>query len=174
MIVKLYLSCEIVGKENSRAQLASAKANGKLSAGYVWGYRSFDPRRTVQESVELATECGVDSPLLFLDCETYNPTGKKVEDPGPDVAWLEAAFDEYAKLGKRPAMYSGLWWLTGYLRDLAVTRGVLKWLEQYNGIPDLASVDLVDGIDRAEVCGHQFLDKPIDQSIFDGRVLRLG
>jgi hypothetical protein len=165
VVVKLYLSCERISKDHSRAQLASAKAAGKQTAGYVWGYSDFDPRQTVREAADLVLECRVNSPLIFLDCESYEG------DPGPDAYWLDRAFGEYVRLGYPPAMYSAAWWLNADLRRLSAVRGVLKWLADYNGIADLASVSLPPGIERAEICGHQFLADPVDRSVFDSRVL---
>lgn len=168
MIVKLYLPWERIGKDYTRSQVASAKANGCKAGGYVWCYRSEDPRKTVMEAVALADECKLDSPVIWLDCETYE-VGGKVVDPGPDVAWLGAACDELRQRGRQPAIYTGAWYWNAYLPKCKAFADALLWVAQYDHIETLESVKLFGGWARAT--GKQYSADGIDLDVFDPLVL---
>ena len=54
----------------------------------------------------LAKQAGLHPPpVLWIDCETYTPDGKTVEDPGPNEAWL---LDAQAWTGLQCELLSGI------------------------------------------------------------------
>lgn len=166
VVVRLYLPGERPPPEHSIAQIESARANQCSVGGYCWCYRSFDPANTVRQALLLAEIAGVALPILWLDCETYNPTGHSVEDPGPDAAWLRAAIAECRRLGMRPGIYSAMWWVKEYLGELSQFGKLPTWIADYNNIPTLDGVEPLPGSSRAMVYGHQFSADTIDLSVF--------
>lgn len=170
VIVKLYLPWENIPQSYSRAQIASARAAGCSVGGYVWCYRSADPAQTVNAALDLAGSVGMGLDVLWLDCETYEEGGRVIDD-GPDANWLEGAFAACRARGIQPGVYSGAWWLPGYLGDLSVLAGIPLWLAEYNGIADLDSVDLMRPLQREQLYGHQYAADGIDLDVFDARAV---
>lgn len=167
VIVRLYIPGERPSPEHSVAQIESTRANNASIGGYCWCYLSFDPVATVRQALLLAELAGVKLPILWLDCETYNPTGNNVEDPGPNAAWLRAAIAECRRLGVRPGIYTALWWVQSYLSDdFGEFADIPTWLAKYNHIETLESVEPLPGSSRAMVYGHQFSADSVDLSVF--------
>lgn len=165
VVVKLYLPWEIIPQSYSKAQIASARANGCPVGGYVWCYHDADPVATVNSALDLAEEAELKLSILWLDCETYE-IGGVVADPGPDVGWLQAAFAACQFRGVQPGVYSGNWWLTDYLKDPDILAGIPLWLAEYNDVPDLESVHLLSGLVAEQLCGHQYSAQEIDLDVF--------
>lgn len=174
VVVRLYIPGERPPPEHSVAQIESARANGCTVGGYVWCYRSFDPVDTVRQGLLLAEIAGVKLPILWLDCETYNPTGNNVEDPGPDAAWLKAAIAECRHLGVRAGVYTARWWVRLALGDdFSEFSDVPTWLAEYNHVATLESVKPLPGSSRAMVWGHQFSADSVDLSVFRAEATEL-
>jgi hypothetical protein len=168
VIVKLYLPVESIPQEHTRAQIRSARAAGCSVGGYVWCYRDEDPRKTVRDAVALARSCGVELPVLWLDCETYTVNGE-VRDPGPDAPWLRAAVDECRALGVRPGIYTGGWWWREYMNNSRAFADLPLWTAEYDGNTNIDDVTLFGGWTRAS--GKQWATKlpgggELDRNVF--------
>lgn len=163
VVVRLYLPWEKPAQEHTRAQVESARALGKSVGGYVWAYAAADPLETVTEGLRLARSCGLEVPVLWIDCETYTEDGNVV-DRGPDAAWLRAAVGECVGRGVRPGIYTGAWWWRAYMGDTTEFGEVPLWAAVYNWVADLASVKLFGG--WREVVGHQYSANGIDLDVF--------
>jgi hypothetical protein len=97
------------------AQAASAQAAGVSVGMYAWAFLGYSPVKTVNDSVALfKNAAGHDPPVVWLDCEIYSSPGQPDFDPGPDPAWLTAAFARCDELGLRAGVYTGQWWLDQY------------------------------------------------------------
>lgn len=158
--MRLYLPIEGTDKQqHSLAQIDSAKANGATLGGYVWAYGDVDPLSTVDDALHLAGSNL--PPVLWFDVEQsiYTP---------PTLEWLNMAGRHCDSLGQRKGIYSSAeQWKALY--GAAVLEGDwLGWAAGYNGVPDLN----VPGFGGCEIVGHQFADKPVDQSVFAESVTR--
>jgi hypothetical protein len=166
VVVKLYLPVESIPQSWSLDQIDSARAHGCSVGGYVWCYRSEDPTATVNSAIDLAVSAGVDLPILWLDCETYTVKGV-VKDTGPDTAWLRQAVAACVNRGVRAGVYSGSWWIEGWLKNYAEFTGLPLWSAQYNHVDDLDSVIMPLGWPRESLAGHQYASDVVDLSVFD-------
>lgn len=160
VVVKLYQTVESIGgrttgAEHSRAQIASARANGCTVGGYCWGYASRDPAESVWDAVGLARSCGVELPALWLDIEPY-PSDNSL----PNAAWIAAALAECDALGVRGGIYSGryVWDRLGHPQF----PGVPLWTAHYNNRADLE----VPSYGAMQLVGHQYTSDPCDRNVF--------
>lgn len=156
IIVKLYQAIESVSQDHSREQLLSALANGCSVGGYVWGYANTDPRATVQDVVGLAQSVGVALPVLWLDIETY------MGFSGPDPCWIREAVEECRCLGIRPGIYTARWYWDQYMIGVTAFSDLPLWLAEYDDDPDIESVVLFGGWQRA--AAKQWSNTPVDQN----------
>jgi hypothetical protein len=165
VITKLYLPEESIPQAHTRAQLDSAQAAGCTVGGYVWCYRSLDPAKTVRDAVGLARSCGVELPVLWLDCETYEGS---TFDPGPDAAWLRAAVAQAERLGVRPGIYTGHWWVRDHFPGGAAAFADFNqlplWLADYDGLPALNFRRPFSGFTRLH--GKQYSADGLDLNVF--------
>lgn len=160
VVVKLYQTVERIGNrtvaaDHSRAQIASALANGCSVGGYIWGYAERDPVQSVRDGMQLSRSCGVELPILWLDIEPY-PSDNSV----PGAAWIRAALAECAAQGGRGGIYSGryVWDRLGHPQF----PGVPLWTADYNNRADLD----VPGYGEMRVVGHQYTSTPVDRNVF--------
>lgn len=167
VIVRAYLPWERISQEHTRAQVASAIANGCSVDLYCWAYSSNTPEGTVIEALKVAESCELGLLRLWFDCETYTANGVVV-DRGPTAEWIQKARLECGANGIEFCVYTGVWWLRDYLPNYAeVLQGVPLWLAEYNHTPDLDSVALLEDIDRSMLVGHQYSADGIDLSVFN-------
>jgi hypothetical protein len=159
VVVRMYLPEESPPPEHSIAQVESARANGCSVGAYVWAYRSSDPRKTVRDGLALARRCGLEPPVLWIDCENYLD-----QDPGPDVAWLREAADECRSAGVRPGIYTGGWWWRDKMGNTTEFADLPLWAAEYAEPRDPASCTLFGGWTRA--FGKQWTENPIDRDVF--------
>ena len=168
VVVRMYLQKEAPPQQNSIDQVNSARAAGCSVGAYVWAYRSLDARESIRDAVNLAKQCGMDPPpVLWIDCETYAPDGKHVEDPGPDEAWLLDAVDECKSLGVRPGVYTGAWWWNAVIYMNASTKftNLPLWSCQPDLVADLSSASAYSG--WKSVMGKQWDTRKLDFDVFD-------
>ena len=167
VVVKLYLPEEIdEGVECARQQIASARAAGCTVSGYIWCYRSSDPRESVRNGIALARSAGLELPMLWLDCETYQDANEF--DPGPDAAWLRAAIDECRRQGVRPGIYTGFWWVRDHFPGgeaaFAEFKDVPLWLADYDNVAELNFNRPFAGLTALH--GKQYSADGIDLDVF--------
>ncbi len=169
LIVKSYQRAEGSLAHTTRAHVANARAAGVWCLGYVWLYRSVDPRESVRTSLELFRSTGENPKIWFLDCETYQASDGSRFDPGPNVDQIMAAADQCRAMGVAPAIYTGAWWINGHLQgDKSKLSGMPAWLADYSKPPNLdwpAPIGL-------KLIGHQYTSTPVDWSLFDLAALK--
>lgn len=163
VVVRLYQPPEHPPQDHSLAQIESARANGCTVGGYLWLYRDLDPKRQVFDAVSLAQRAGVALPVLWLDIEPYT------DGSLPSVYQIHQAVDEARRLGMRPGIYTGAW-VWPRLGNPTAFADLPLWAAEYNHTPDLESVRLFGGWERAS--GHQYSDDPVDQNVFAAEVIR--
>jgi hypothetical protein len=153
-------------QEHSRLQVVSAVANGcSVTTPYYWQYRGAAAEQQVDESLELATRCGIGVKILFADIEKYTdgsiPTAQQVYD----------GLNRCAANGIRGGIYTGYYiW-----RDLlggATFEGVPLWFADYDHIPDF-NVEAFGGM---VLVGKQYSDQApdgtsLDCDVFDASVI---
>jgi hypothetical protein len=159
VIVRMYLPEENPPQEHSIAQVESARENGCSVGAYVWAYRSSDARQTIRDGLALARRCGLEPPVLWIDCETYLDV-----DPGPDATWLREAVDECRRAGVQPGIYTGGWWWRDKLGNSTEFADLPLWAAEYCEPRDPASCTLFGGWTRA--AGKQWTENPVDRSTF--------
>ena len=154
VIVKLYHSAEQPSPDISRAQIASALANGCTVGGYVWPYKGLDARLAVREAIAVARSAGLKLPILWIDYEPYETSQNK-----PTWEEMAAAVDECYLFGVQPGIYSGAWcWDLG---DVFVALPL--WAAQYDN-DDIEDFTQFGGW---QVCGgKQYTSDPVDLSVF--------
>lgn len=164
VIVKAYLPEESISQDHTRAQIASARANGASVGCYVWLYPDLSPVKTVDDALGLAESSGVRLKVLWLDLETYQ--GR----PGPGVAWIKAAAARCAERGVIAGLYCAMWYFRGYLPDYGALTSMPLWLAQYSGGPILGDVTIPEGWDPDMLWGKQYsAENGIDLDVFDLR-----
>lgn len=141
----------------SRAQVASCVANSvTVSTPYYWQYASAPPDRQVNESLELAGECGITVKIHWVDIEKYTdgsiPSAQQVYD-GLNVC---------AQLGVRGGIYTG-YYIWRDLLQSATFAGVPLWFASYDHIP-LFNVEPFGGM---VLVAKQYDDKAPDGSSLD-------
>lgn len=178
-IVRHYLTFERAGlRDLSRRQIRNVLAGGMRVGPYAWGYRSSDPIRTINETLELAAAEYGTPPVLWLDCETYTDGAGNVVDPGPDRAWLWSFVNECTRIGQPAGLYTGAWWWLKYLQNSTEFWQVYLWYSNYGqnlGTLQGATLDAWDaegfgGWNREYVVGKQFTSKWLGMSL-DANVL---
>jgi hypothetical protein len=163
VIVKGYLEIESPPQDVTRAQVASARANGCSVGMYVWCYRSASPYTTIDDIVALCASVELALPLLWLDCETYENT-----DPGPDADWLAKAV-EYAETKYQMAcgIYTGLWWIQGHFpggeAEFANFARLPQWWSVYDNVADIDR--FIRGAGVVELAAKQYTATPVDLSV---------
>jgi len=160
VVVRMYLPIELPSQGISRAQVSSTKANGRTVGAYMWAYDSEDPRFSIQDAMQLVRDCGIAPKVLWIDCETYE------DRPGPDLEWIQTALNECKEEGIIGGIYTGLWWLTKYLKDWSKLVETPLWIAQYDNIPTLDSVILPNGWNPQMLWGKQYTSYPIDLNVF--------
>jgi hypothetical protein len=168
VVVRMYLPEEKPPQQTSIDQVDSARAKGCTVGAYVWAYRSLKPRKTIQDAIALAKQCGMDPPpVLWIDCETYVPDGVHVEDPGPDEAWLLEAVDECKQLNVRAGIYTGSWWWNAgiYMNGSRRFTDLPLWTSQPDLVPDLSSAAPYSGWKSAGA--KQYDTRKLDFDVFD-------
>jgi cell wall-associated NlpC family hydrolase len=159
VVVKLYQSVEriggrMTGAEHSRAQIASARANGCTVGGYLWGYAERDPVVSVRDALALAQSAGITLPILWLDIEPYT------DGSIPSVDWIRAALAECEAQGVRGGIYSGAW-VWPRLGNPSLP-DVPLWTAIYDGSPAL-DVAAYGGM---RLVGKQYGTTPCDTNVF--------
>jgi GH25 family lysozyme M1 (1,4-beta-N-acetylmuramidase) len=164
VIVKGYLEIESPPQSHSIDQVKSAWNNACSAGMYVWCYRSASPYETIDDMILLCAAIGLELPLLWLDCETYEENGELI-DPGPNADWLAKAV-EYSEstYGMKCGIYTGVWWIDGHFPggqgEFGQFNRLPLWLSDYDGNPDINAVELPIG--WTEVAAKQYTSKPID------------
>lgn len=158
VIVRLYFPWEKPSPLHSLAQIDSALDNGCTVGGYVWAYPDASPEATAREAVDVVRGAGVRIPVLWVDCETYN------DQPGPDLAWLQAMALESLRLGVMPGIYSAAWYWERYMENTMALSHLPLWVADYQGGPTLDDFKPFGGWTQA--AGKQWSGSPIDQSVF--------
>jgi hypothetical protein len=170
VILKLYLSYESSGLDRFTVDQAGiCREWGASLGGYCWGYRYNDARGTVHSALATAHKAGIwPLPVLWLDCEIYSALGHADYDPGPNIPWMDAFFDECDLLGQFAGIYTGGWFWIG---NDAWGYGVQNtkrfadrplWDANYGRQPTLGLPGYGGWNQKA---AHQYAGSPIDQSI---------
>jgi len=168
VVVRLYVPGEEPPQDISRAQIASARANGCTVGGYMWAYAAFDPVVSVGQVLSLARNCGEWLPVLWIDWEEYEG------EPVPDFDWILRAVNQCHAYPVRPGIYSRYGWLmehlTGGQRQSLIDLGVVLWLAQYDGQQTLDDVQMPSWWPRGLLLGKQYQGDPIDLNVFKREV----
>jgi hypothetical protein len=167
VIVKLYMPWESVSFDHSNQQVNSARMNHCSVGGYVWAYRSQDPIATINNVIALCASIGLELPLLWIDCETYEQNGVVV-DPGPDAEWLARAVDHAERVyGMKCGIYTGRWWVRDHFpggeAEFSNFSRLPLWLSEYDGNPDINDADTMPQGWTSLAC-KQYTATPIDQN----------
>lgn len=152
-------------RAHSKAQIASAQANGCSIGGYLWLYSTAPIGQQVDEALGLATDCGVTIPVLWLDIESYT------DGSMPTAVQVAQAVEEAAKRGQRAGIYTG----AGFWQRLGNPGGfetVPLWSANYDGKPSLDT----PSYGGMRVYGHQYSDRGpngenVDCDVFDPSVV---
>lgn len=162
VVVKLYQTIENIPQSYSINQIHSAQANNCTVGGYVWLYHGVNPRQQVQDAVELAEKSGIDLPLLWIDCETY-------EGEAPTLEEVLEAVQMCHDLSISVGIYTGNWFVRDYWGgDIGALVDYPVWLADYNNQADLLTPSPY--WPREKVLGHQYSSNPVDIDVFDGSV----
>lgn len=158
VVVRMYLG---KGWEGPSQQISIDEVNiaydrGLTVAGYFWCYAAYDPKETLRRAIDLEQRCGIESPILWADFETY------VDGSLPTKNWLLRLGDEATRLDRNVGIYtgSGFWKRIGN-PDFSDWR---LWLANYNGNADLEGLPNVGNM---KLTGHQYGDHPCDLDVFD-------
>lgn len=168
VIVRHYLTIERPGlRELSRRQIRGCMDGGLEVDPYCWGYRTADPIRTIEETLELAAQEYGKPNVLWLDCETYTNDRGVVLDAGPDRDWLYRFMDHCTAIGQPGGIYTGKWWWVQYLLNTAEFWNCYLWYSNYgtnSGTMEGATLDnwpaeSFGGWSNEYVVGKQFTSR---------------
>lgn len=163
LIIKAYTNAEQAALKDSTRRWADIAQQAHIwPIFYNWLFRSVPPEESVGSAFDLIESCGEKPGVHFLDCETY---GDPVSDHGPTVDQILTAGDVANGRGANDAIYSGLWWLTGWLEgDSSRLAGKAGWLSSYDATGAVLDVQPPFGM---RLLGKQYTSTPVDWSIFD-------
>ena len=157
VVVRLYIPGERPPPDHSWAQIESARANGCSVGGYVWQYSSFSPIGTALDAINCAETVGLDPPVYWIDIEPFT------DGSIPTATQIGRCLDEFDQQGKRAGIYTGKWVWDRYYAGVTAFADRPLWSANYGIPPD----DLSAGYGGwTEAQGHQFVSKPVDQSMF--------
>jgi hypothetical protein len=162
LVIHCYHDWERDGlKESTRAWAATAREASVWHLPYAWIFGNNDPAAQVASALDTWRSVGEEPGLLWLDAETY---GKPVTDDGPNVDQILAAIDECNRQGVNAGMYTGMWWIDTFLAgDERQLHDIPMWLANYSSPPTLE----IPAPAWGKLIGHQYIDKPVDWSVFD-------
>lgn len=148
VVVRLSIESDEL-KTIARNQLQAAQTLNITVAGYAWIYAGHNQHADAQEVMALAS--AYKPTTVWLDIEG---------SPLPTSDEIRQALEGYATLGQASGIYTGeyIWPQLGN-PDFS---GVRLWSANYNGADDLN----VPTYGNMRLVGHQFIDKPVDQSVF--------
>lgn len=165
VIVRLYQDfCEGPSSAHSIAQIESALENHCSVAGYVWIYRDIDGGQSVNAALDVAQSIGVDIPILWLDCETYEGTV-------PTISNLHAAVGAGQARGMQMGIYTSRSQWTEWFGNSPDFAHLPLWDANYPGYkPDNLDITPYGGW-TSPAAARQWTSDPCDRNLVDAAVL---